>query len=411
MLLLLLLLLRDAAAEEEKEEGGEGKQEQHQFIIRARLGFRPSVRLCPSVSVCVCVLLFFEAKSAVFLFFFLLVPHTKNKITHPHIIACASLLLNNIFTLLAINQSISSIHSFYTHTHTHTHTHSLSQLKPLIIMFASATTTTMRGASTSSSSSSSRIRRSHRHRQNTRRTSSSSSRVVIHSALYTGTPADFKEKGDQISFDSWDPLGLLSASSHSAFDERAQDSLFGFGGMMRTKSNKKSSSKNNKNSKKTENTSSNKRATSSRQSTKTSAFGTSSGGDDDGNFGDFFSGDLPQKVATILALLVVSRIGAYIPISGVDRTAFAESLSNTGGVMSYVDTLTGGSISKLGIFSLGIVPFINSSIIFQLLSSVFPELQKLQKEEGESGRRQFMQYQRYVLLLEYSFARILFDLR
>ena len=72
VLLLLLLLLRDAAAEEEKEEGGEGKQEQHQFIIRARLGFRPSVRLCPSVSVCVCVLLFFEAKSAVFLFFFLL---------------------------------------------------------------------------------------------------------------------------------------------------------------------------------------------------------------------------------------------------------------------------------------------------------------------------------------------------
>ena len=336
-----------------------------------------------------------------FSFFFFWVTHKKQDNPPTSSIDCASLLLNNIFTLLAINQSISSIHSFYTHTHT------LSQPKLLIIMFASATTTTMRGASTSSSSSSSRIRRSHRHRQNTRRTS----RVVIHSALYTGTPADFKEKGDQISFDSWDPLGLLSASSHSAFDERAQDSLFGFGGMMRTKSNKKSSSKNNKNSKKKENTSSNKRTTSSRQSTKTSAFGTSSGGDDDGNFGDFFSGDLPQKVATILALLVVSRIGAYIPISGVDRTAFAESLSNTGGVMSYVDTLTGGSISKLGIFSLGIVPFINSSIIFQLLSSVFPELQKLQKEEGESGRRQFMQYQRYVLLLEYSFARILFDLR
>jgi hypothetical protein len=169
---------------------------------------------------------------------------------------------------------------------------------------------------------------------------------------------------------------------------------------MRTKSNKKSS-KISKDSTKTKNTSSKKRtnsssSSSSRQSTKTSAFGTSSGGNDDGNFGDFFSGDLPQKVATILALLVVSRIGAYIPISGVDRTAFAESLSNTGGVMSYVDTLTGGSISKLGIFSLGIVPFINSSIIFQLLSSVFPELQKLQKEEGESGRRQFMQYQRYV---------------
>ena len=366
---------------------------------------RPSVR--PSVS---CVFSFSLKPVLSFSFFFLLrggcETHTKKQ-DNPPTSSTARHYCLTIYSHEAINQSISSIHSFYTHTHTH----SLSQLKPLIIMFASATTTTMRGASTSSSSSSSRIRRSHRHRQNTRRTSSSSSRVVIHSALYTGTPADFKEKGDQISFDSWDPLGLLSASSHSAFDERAQDSLFGFGGMMRTKSNKKSSSKNNKNSKKTENTSSNKRTTSSRQSTKTSAFGTSSGGDDDGNFGDFFSGDLPQKVATILALLVVSRIGAYIPISGVDRTAFAESLSNTGGVMSYVDTLTGGSISKLGIFSLGIVPFINSSIIFQLLSSVFPELQKLQKEEGESGRRQFMQYQRYVLLLEYSFARILFDLR
>lgn len=77
---------------------------------------RPSVRLCPSVSVCVCVLLFFEAKSAVFLFFFLLVPHTKNKITHPHIIDCASLLLNNIFT--RGNQSINQFDSFILHTHT-----------------------------------------------------------------------------------------------------------------------------------------------------------------------------------------------------------------------------------------------------------------------------------------------------
>jgi hypothetical protein len=63
--------------------------------------------------------------------------------------------------------------------------------------------------------------------------------------------------------------------------------------------------------------------------------------------------------------------------------------------MSYIDTLSGGSISKLGIFSLGIVPFINSSIIFQLLSSAIPSLEKLQKEEGIAGRRKFQQYQRY----------------
>ena len=114
--------------------------------------------------------------------------------------------------------------------------------------------------------------------------------------------------------------------------------------------------------------------------------------------GDFFSGKLPGKIATVFALLVLSRVGTYIPISGVDRAAFAESLAGGGGMMGYVDTLTGGSISKLGIFSLGIVPYINSSIIFQLLGSVFPELKKLQKEEGEAGRRQFQQYQRCVYL-------------
>lgn len=114
------------------------------------------------------------------------------------------------------------------------------------------------------------------------------------------------------------------------------------------------------------------------------------------NFDNFFKGKLPGKIATVFALLVLSRVGTYIPISGVDRAAFAESLSSSGGMMGYVDTLTGGSISKLGIFSLGIVPYINSSIIFQLLGSVFPELKKLQKEEGEAGRRKFQQYQRCV---------------
>jgi len=110
---------------------------------------------------------------------------------------------------------------------------------------------------------------------------------------------------------------------------------------------------------------------------------------------DFLGGKLPGKIATVLALLIVSRVGTYIPISGVDRVAFAESLQGGSNVLSYVDTLTGGSISKLGIFSLGIVPFINSSIIFQLLTTVFPSLSKLQKEEGEAGRRKFQQYQRY----------------
>ena len=84
VLLLLLLLLRDAAAEEEKEEGGEGKQEQQQFIIRARLGFRPSVRLCPSVSVCVCVFSFsLKQKVLSFSFFFFLRGDTHKKQDNP----------------------------------------------------------------------------------------------------------------------------------------------------------------------------------------------------------------------------------------------------------------------------------------------------------------------------------------
>ena len=93
--------------------------------------------------------------------------------------------------------------------------------------------------------------------------------------------------------------------------------------------------------------------------------GSSNKGDED-FFGNFMGGNLPGKIGTILALLVVSRVGTYIPISGVDRAAFAESLAGGGGVLGYVDTLTGGSISKLGIFSLGIMPYINSSIIFQV---------------------------------------------
>jgi protein transport protein SEC61 subunit alpha len=235
---------------------------------------------------------------------------------------------------------------------------------------------------------------------------------MIRSALYQGIPSTSSERydSDNNNNNSWDPLGLLLLNDREGLGFALVDK-FGFNNTKNdreqsktttTSRRSKSNDKKKKNSKNDNDDDDNK--SSSRSLTKTSAFGSSSssssmGGNnnnnDDGSFGDFFKGDLPQKVATILALLVVSRIGAYIPISGVDRTAFAESLQNTGGMMSYVDTLTGGSISKLGIFSLGIVPFINSSIIFQLLSSVFPELQKLQKEEGESGRRQFMQYQRY----------------
>ena len=114
-------------------------------------------------------------------------------------------------------------------------------------------------------------------------------------------------------------------------------------------------------------------------------------------------GDLPAKLATMIGLLVLSRVGVYVPLDGVDTQSFAASLQQ-GGVLGYVDTLSGGSISKLGVFSLGIVPYINASIVMQLLATSIPQLQKLQKEEGEAGRRQYKQYER-LAALAFAFAQ------
>ncbi len=122
----------------------------------------------------------------------------------------------------------------------------------------------------------------------------------------------------------------------------------------------------------------------------TSLGGSGSGG----GMADFWNSKLPGKLTTLAALLLVSRVGVYIPLEGVDRAGFAAQIQSSG-FLGYVDTLAGGSISKVGVFSLGIVPYINSSIIFQLLASAVPQLQRLQKEEGEAGRRTFAQYQRY----------------
>ena len=96
-----------------------------------------------------------------------------------------------------------------------------------------------------------------------------------------------------------------------------------------------------------------------------------SGGGDNDFMNDFMNGKLPGKIATILGLPSSCRAE---PTPAPELTAaFAESLQGGGSVLGYVDTLTGGSISKLGIASLGIVPYINSSIIFQVRGSI-PQL-------------------------------------
>ena len=106
---------------------------------------------------------------------------------------------------------------------------------------------------------------------------------------------------------------------------------------------------------------------------------------------------LRSRLFLTLGLLLLVRLGIYIPIPGIDRARFAAEAANSP-VFGLLDVFSGGGISALGIFALGILPFINASIIMQLLVSAIPALENLQKNEGEQGRRQISQYTRYVTL-------------
>ncbi|KAL7097360.1 hypothetical protein ACP275_10G139800 [Erythranthe tilingii] len=112
------------------------------------------------------------------------------------------------------------------------------------------------------------------------------------------------------------------------------------------------------------------------------------------DFGDFFKGPLPGKFLKLLGFLALSRLGIYIPLGGVNREAFVGNLDSNS-LLGTLDSFSGGGIGRLGIGSLGIVPFINAQIVFQLLTQIYPKLQELQKREGEAGRKKVLQYTRY----------------
>jgi preprotein translocase subunit SecY len=109
---------------------------------------------------------------------------------------------------------------------------------------------------------------------------------------------------------------------------------------------------------------------------------------------------LRGRLLVTIGLLILVRLGIFIPIPGIDRTKFAgfvDSAQNAS-IVGFLDIFTGGGISALGIFALGILPFINASIIMQLLTTAIPSLEDLQKNEGEAGRRKISQITRYVAL-------------
>ena len=109
--------------------------------------------------------------------------------------------------------------------------------------------------------------------------------------------------------------------------------------------------------------------------------------------------ELRNKVLFTLGMLVIYRLGFGVPVPGVNQEAMAQGMPTGGGgglgdLIQYFQIFTGGNLSQSTIFGLGIMPYISASIIFQLLVTVVPSLEKLQ-QEGESGRRKIQEYTRY----------------
>ena len=109
--------------------------------------------------------------------------------------------------------------------------------------------------------------------------------------------------------------------------------------------------------------------------------------------------DLRNRVLFTLIVLGVYRVGNHIPTPGVNTEALAILAEQTAGTMfGLYDMFSGGNLSRVTIFALGIMPYISASIIFQLLTVVWPYLERLSKE-GELGRRKITQYTRYATIL------------
>jgi preprotein translocase subunit SecY len=106
--------------------------------------------------------------------------------------------------------------------------------------------------------------------------------------------------------------------------------------------------------------------------------------------------DLRKRVLFTLALLAVYRLGAFLPTPGINTALLQELFSRgQGSFLGVLDLFSGGNFRRLTIFALGIMPYITASIILQLMTVVFPYLERLQKE-GELGRRKITQYTRFL---------------
>jgi preprotein translocase subunit SecY len=117
-------------------------------------------------------------------------------------------------------------------------------------------------------------------------------------------------------------------------------------------------------------------------------------------------GELKARFLFLIGALIVFRAGTYIPVPGVDPVALNEFFQQqAGGLLGMVNLFSGGALGRFGIFAMGIMPYISSSIIMQMASHILPSLQQLRKE-GEQGRRQIVKYTRYGTVALASFQSI-----
>jgi preprotein translocase subunit SecY len=107
---------------------------------------------------------------------------------------------------------------------------------------------------------------------------------------------------------------------------------------------------------------------------------------------------LQQKILGTIFLLAFSRFGNYIPLPNIDHKAAYQSIASNS-IANLLNVFSGGGVASIGIFVLGIIPYINASILMQLVTNVIPSLEKLQKEEGEIGRKKIARITRYLTLV------------
>ncbi|MGC9128512.1 MAG: preprotein translocase subunit SecY, partial [Acidithiobacillus sp.] len=109
--------------------------------------------------------------------------------------------------------------------------------------------------------------------------------------------------------------------------------------------------------------------------------------------------ELRNRILFLLGALLVFRIGAHIPVPGIDPAAMAAFFNQQRGtILGMFNMFSGGALSRLTVFALGIMPYISASIIFQLAGSVVPKIEEL-KKEGEAGRRKITEYTRYATVV------------